>query len=257
LSQFLAEDTSIQQGIQQLRENVSQISTLRIQSIDAVSEASLAETEKIDSLTARTRTLIQNLRDRIKRLESLPLQQDVQLRKNRISLLRSKFLEALQDYQREEQESRAKTRQRVERQLKIVNPLATQEDVTNALEGGGQQVFAKALTTTTRYGESRAAYREVQERQQDLRKLEQTLNELSLLFGEMGLLVDQQDATIKSVQNTAQGVKNDTERAEGDTNVAVKHARSYRKGRWICFFISLFVVCVLALVLGLVFGTKK
>ena len=79
------QDTSIQQGIRQLRENVSQISTLRIQSIDAVSEASLAETEKIDSLTARTRTLIQNLRDRIKRLESLPLQQDVQLRKNRVA----------------------------------------------------------------------------------------------------------------------------------------------------------------------------
>ena len=77
------------------------------------------------------------MKQRIKRLESAPQQQDVQLRKNRvtffhlnlqtpyessyfkITVLRSKFLEAIQDYQREEQENRTKSRQRVERQLKI------------------------------------------------------------------------------------------------------------------------------------------
>ena len=79
------QDTSIQQGIQQLRENVTQISTLRIESLNTVSEASLAEIEKIDSLSARTRTLIQSLKERIKSLESAPLQQDAQLRKNRVT----------------------------------------------------------------------------------------------------------------------------------------------------------------------------
>ena len=136
LNVFTLQDTFIQQGIQQLRGNVTQISALRIQSINAIGEASHTDTEQIDSLTTQTRTLIQDLKERIRRLESAPLQQDVQLRKNRvtsfflkfitsqpllfqISLLRSKFLEAIQDYQREEQENRAKSRQRVERQLKI------------------------------------------------------------------------------------------------------------------------------------------
>ncbi|KAF8797951.1 syntaxin-like protein [Phlegmacium glaucopus] len=254
LPEFLAEDASIQQGIQQLRANVTQISALRSQSLHAIGEAS---NENIDSLTEQTRTLTQDLKARIKRLESAPLQQDIQLRKNRISLLRSKFLEAVQDYQREEQESRAKSRQRVERQLKIVNPEATQEDVAAAMEGGGQQVFAQALTTTTQYRESRAAYREVQERQQELQKVEQTLAELAQLFVDMGTLVEQQDAVISSVETTAKDVHGDTERALDNTNVAVDHARSYRRGRWICFFIFLFVVCVLALVLGILCGTKK
>lgn len=43
-------------------------------------------------------------------------------------------------------------------------------------------IFYYQLATTTRYGESRAAYREVQERQEDLRKLENTLAELAELF---------------------------------------------------------------------------
>lgn len=79
------QDTSIQQGILQLKENVTQISALHRQSINAVGEVSPTETDKIDSLTARTRTLIQDLKQRIKHLESAPQQQDAQLRKNRVT----------------------------------------------------------------------------------------------------------------------------------------------------------------------------
>lgn len=132
--------------------------------------------------------------------------------------MRSKFIEAIQNYQRVEQDYRVKSRQRVERQLKIgeslypllvivsggftVNPDATQEEVNAAVEGGGQQVFAQAvredhytkvmlingiqLTTSSRYGESRMAYREVQERQVEIKKMEQTLGELAQLFNDVG-----------------------------------------------------------------------
>jgi len=39
--------------------------------------------------------------------------------------------------------------------------------------------------SSTRYGESRAAYREVQERHQDIRKIENTLAELAQLFNDV------------------------------------------------------------------------
>jgi len=107
--------------------------------------------------------------------------------------------------------------------LKIVNPEVTKEDVAAALEGGGQQIFAQALTTTTRYGESRAAYREVQERQQALRKVEQTLAFLAQLFIDMDTFVDRQDPVITSVETTARDVNRDTERALEATDVAVIH----------------------------------
>ena len=81
------QDTSIQQGILQLKENITQISALHTQSVDAVGEVSRTEQDAIDSLTARTRTLIQDLRQRIHRLESAPQQQDAQLRKNRVTSL--------------------------------------------------------------------------------------------------------------------------------------------------------------------------
>ena len=84
LTRFL-QDSSIQQGILQLKKNVTQISALHTQSINAVGEVTHTEIDTIDSLTARTQTLIQDLKQRIKRLESASQQQDVQLRKNRVT----------------------------------------------------------------------------------------------------------------------------------------------------------------------------
>ncbi|CAA7271775.1 unnamed protein product [Cyclocybe aegerita] len=256
LPAFLAEDASIQQGIQQLKNNVAQLATLRLQSLNAIDDSRHTYAERIDSLTTETRTLTQELKERIQNLERTPLTQDAQLRRNRLTLLRTKFLEALQDYQREEQEGRVKSRERVERQLKIVYPKATPEEVATAVNGGGDQIFAQALTSSTRYGESRAAYREVQERQQDLRRVEQTLAELAQLFSDMGTLVEQQDAIISDVEKTAQTVTEDTEKALKNTETAVVHAKSYRKGRWICFFIFLVCIAILAIVLGIVFGRR-
>jgi syntaxin 1B/2/3 len=121
-----------------------------------------------------------DLKERIRSLENAPIIQDAQLRNNRVSLnsetllsiltlcfkikvLRKKFLEAIEDYQREEQDSRLRSRQRVERQLKIgkprnrfvnvlqftftlVKPDATPEELAVAVDGGGQQVFAQAVS---------------------------------------------------------------------------------------------------------------
>jgi len=43
----------------------------------------------------------------------------------------------------------------------------------------------RKLTSSHRYGESRAAYREVQERQEDLKRVERTLAELAQLFSDV------------------------------------------------------------------------
>jgi syntaxin 1B/2/3 len=40
----------------------------------------------------------------------------------------------------------------------------------------------------TRYTQSRAAYREVQERHEDIKRIERTLAELAQLFNDVGLL---------------------------------------------------------------------
>ncbi|PPQ76563.1 hypothetical protein CVT26_013228 [Gymnopilus dilepis] len=211
LSAFLDEDKSIQEELQHVRDNISRISDLRSQALEAVGDRS-PDSAQIEALTSETRDVLQDLKNRIGRLESSRSRQDAQLRNNRIEFLRKKFLEVLQNYQREEQESRAKAKQRIERQLFIVKPDATAEEIQRAVDGGEQQVFAQALTLSTRYGESRAAYREVEERQADLQRVERTLAELAQLFTDMATLVEQHDPVIKDIESTAADVNLNTQK---------------------------------------------
>jgi len=256
LPTFLSEVTSVEDGIRRLNENVARISTLRAHSLNAIDDSVHEDNQQLDSLTDETRQLSEELKERIHKLLDSSGKQDAQMRRNRVAVLRTKFVEALQNYQRVEQEGRAKQRERVARQFRIVKPDATPQEVDAVVQGGGQQVFAQALTSSTRYAESRTAYREVQDRQQELRKMEQTLAELGQLFTDMATLVEQQDTVVTEVENTAKDVEANTEHALQATKKAVIHAASYRKGRKICFLIFVIIIIILAIVLGVVFGKK-
>ncbi|KNZ74202.1 Syntaxin-like protein psy1 [Termitomyces sp. J132] len=255
--------SSIQEGIEHINSNVHQIAALHSRLLNVLDESQTRDAAQLDQLATETRTLNNNVKERLRALERAPLLgPDAQMRRNRISFVRLKFLDAIQNYQRVEQDYRTKSRQRVERQLKIgmLKPDATQEEVTAAVEGGGQQIFAQALTTSSRYGESRTAYREVQERQVEIKKMEETLAELAQLFNDasaafMSILIEQQEEIIGDVEKNARIAEQDVQKGHDRTHV--ESARSYRKARWICFGIFLIIIAIIAIVLGVEFGAKK
>ena len=73
--------------------------------------------------------------------------------------------------------------------------------VVNNTEGNGDGIFLQAvslcyycfrtsiyalqISTSNRYGDSRQAYREVQERHQDIQRIEHTLGEIAQLFNDV------------------------------------------------------------------------
>lgn len=262
MTRFYNQISNIQDELRRFDLNVSRIGELHSRSLNNTDEALAQQNAAaLDELVEETRALSNQIKNQIRDLEkeSVPPGQDPRIRKNQTSLVRSKFIEALQNYQQVEQQYRARYRQRVERQFKIVKPDATPEEVTAVVEsdqGSGGQVFAQALTSSTRYGESRAAYREVQERHEDIRKIERTLTELAQMFGDMDVLVAEQDDTINAIETSASQVQKDTEAGLGQTEKAVVHARSARRKRWYCFFLFLLILLVAGLAIGLSVGLK-
>jgi len=164
--------------------------------------------------------------------------------------VKSKFVEAIQNYQSVEQQYRTKYKQRMERQFKIVKPDATPEEVKAVVndEQGGQ-IFSQALMNS-RHTDSRAAYQEVQGRHEDIKRIEKTLAELAQLFNDMSVLVEQQNEVVDNVHTQAGTVQQDTEAGVLFTDKAVISARAARKKRWICFFIILVVLAVAAIIIG-------
>ncbi|KAI0006092.1 t-SNARE [Russula compacta] len=252
MTRFYNQISNIQDELRRFDANVSRIADLHSRSLNNTDEAlSQQNAAALDALVEETRALSNQIKSQIQELEkeSVPQGQDPRIRRNQTSLVRSKFIEALQNYQQVEQQYRQRYRERVERQFKIVKPDATAEEVTAVVQsdqGAGGQIFAKALTSSTRYGESRAAYREVQERHEDIRKIERTLVELAQMFSDLDAIVNQQDDTINAIEASATQVYKDTEAGLEQTRRAVKHARSARRKRWIFFFLFLIIVGAIA-----------
>jgi len=262
MSSFYDEITSIQEAIKQYESNVSGIADLQTRSLNVLDQKSSREHQaQLDDLTTETRSLGNNLRERIKTLASWPVKgrDGTKIRKDQTTVLKERFIRALQGYQKVEQQYRERQKERVARQFKIVKQDASPEEIAAVVDdavAGSNQIFAQAVLSSTRFGEARTAQRNVQERQEDLRKIERTLGELTQLFDDMATLVIQQDETIDVIDTSAAKVEADTR--EGHRNIvqAVVHAASARKARWICFFIILAVIVALAIGLGVQFGGK-
>jgi len=259
---FYDEISSIQSSLRQFNDNVSRISELHSRSINITDEAaSQRNAAELEDLVEDTSTLSDTLKRRIKTLERQGGSgRDGQAKKQQTGLVKAKFVEAIQNYQTVEQQHRQKYKQRLERQYKIVKPDATPEEVRAVVEDdNGGQVFSQALMNSNRYGESKAAYREVQERHKDIQKIERTLAELAQLFNDMSMLVEQQDETINVIEETAAHVEKDTEVGLGHTTQAVTSARAARKKRWICFglFALLLVIIIIIIAVVVVNNSKK
>jgi len=254
MSAFYAEISSIQDSIATFNQNIKAIGELHSQSLNNMDDAAAQRNAaQMDELVEDTSALSTTLKRRVKALEAQGGSgRDGQIKKQQAAFVKSKFVEAIQNYQAVEQQYRTKYKQRMERQFKIVKPDATPDEiraVVNDEQGG--QIFSQALMNS-RYTQSRAAYREVQERHEDIKRIERTLAELAQLFNDMSVLVEQQDETINVIQAQAAGVEKDTEAGLQYTDKAVTSARAARKKRWICFFITLVLLAIIGIIVGIV-----
>ncbi|OCF30344.1 syntaxin 1B/2/3 [Kwoniella heveanensis CBS 569] len=232
----------------------------QIQAVRSAHQSSLTSTDPqaaayASQLNDQARNQREECKIQIKKLYKLAKGDRAQ--KTQAEGVKTRFQSLLQEHQVIEKEFRGKVKARVERQYRIVNPQATEEEVRQVTESDNPQVFTQALLNSNRYGAAKSAYREVQERHAEIQKIEKTLTELAQMFSEMAMLVEQQDETIVNVETQAQGVDNDIKQGYEQTSKAVEHAKKARRKKWICFFIFLAIIAILALVLGIYFGTKK
>ncbi|TFK76553.1 t-SNARE [Pluteus cervinus] len=243
--------SSIQDSIRTYNDNVTRIGDLHSRSLNNMDEtASQRIAAQLEELVEDTSALSATLKRRIKALERQGGQgRDGQIRKQQTALVKSKFVEAIQNYQSVEQQFGTKYKQRMERQYKIVKPDATPEEIKAVInDDSGGQIFQQA----SRVSDSRAAYREVQARHEDIKRIERTLGELAQLFNDMSILVEQQEETINAIETTAAAVEKDTEAGLNYTGKAVDSARAARKKRWICFMIFLVLLIIVGVVVGIV-----
>ncbi|KAH9816694.1 t-SNARE [Melampsora americana] len=243
---FFESIASLQTDLKELQFMIDSVGDLNRRGLDstAVEDRNAAQTESAE-LSDEIRGLIQSIKSQIQSFEadhSLLRQrgdpeQNLNVRTQQLAGLKKRFVETVQRYAEVEQNSRRAIKARVERQVRIVKPNATDEEVRMAVEdeaSGGGAVFQQALVSSNRMGSARNALKEVQSRAEDMRRIEQTITELAQLFNDMATMVEEQDVAVQHIEKQAEVVNQDMEAATTELKTAVVSAKGARSKRKCC-----------------------
>mmetsp|Transcript_8629 Transcript_8629/g.8525 ORF Transcript_8629/g.8525 Transcript_8629/m.8525 type:complete len:290 (+) Transcript_8629:173-1042(+) len=228
-----------------------------VQELDLNEEDADYNSKQIDALVSESQSLQNDLKNRIKNVQTQAAQSKDQHKMDQAESCRKRFLEIIQEYRVVESNNREQTKVQAERQYRIIKPDASDDEVRAAVEdGNSQQYFQQALMQSNRRGEARTVLNEVQVRHRELLKLEKTMAELTQLFHDMEEMIIEQDQPIQQIDEQIHTAQHDIEQGVGHTNKAVTSAKKARKKKIWCLVICLIIIAILAIVLGVVFGRK-
>jgi len=260
MDSFFQEVEYLQSEIQKIYERVRSIEDFHGRSLNILDEQQASRNnQQLDRVVEETKTIINGVKTRIKAIDlmnqKLPAASgDTQIRRTQHSALTKKFIDAVGHFQNVEREYRQKYRQKMEKQYRIANPQATEQEIQNAVndESAGQ-VFAQQVMQTSRTGEAKKVLREVQERHEDIKKIEKTILELNALFQEMSLLVNNQQTIIDNIEQHVEGIVDHVDEAGKQLDTAIQHRRSSRAKLWcICFCVVLIIIAIVLIIYFLV-----
>lgn len=235
---ILNECREIDMGIDGIEKRLEQLKILQQRSLDDPDSSLQSSTNRqLDTMGVDTMREYRALADRIKRIKQQP---DSGSPRNapQVGKVDRRLKAAIQQYQRVESDFRAKLREQMARQYRIVNPNASQAEVTAIVsDTSNQQIFSQALMQSDRRGQSRAALSAVEDRHAAIQKIESQMLELAELFTEMEALVVQQEAAVTVIEQKGEEVVENIQGGNEHLVKGVKSARARNRKKWWCLLI--------------------
>jgi len=210
-----------------------------------------------------TKSLLNEVKNRIKSLEihdlkinrSSTTSEDVELRKQRVTHLKEKFITCLDTYRNIENIYMKQQKERLSRQYKIVYPEANNDEIEDYLKHPTDQpVF---LSSRRSINDSKHVLDEVNKRHHDIKKIEKTIAELVDLFKEIQSQVEYHDEFIVSITDDIKNVEICTREANVEVEKAQVIAKSTRKFKWLCALFTLIIFGVIILIAILITNNNK
>jgi len=232
---ILNECRSIDQGIDQIEQNLNQLRMLQDRSLNEADTAGSSTSRQLDGLSTETMGMYRELTERVRQVKS---RRDAQQSRNagQVGRVDRRLKQAIQQFQQVESAFRKKTQDQMARQYRIVRPDAPESEVRAVVEdpSANGQVFQQAMMQSDRRGQARAVLSAVQDRHAALMKIEQQMIELAQLFQDMDTLVIEQEVQVANIEQKGEEVVENLDKGTQEIGVAVETARATRKKKWWC-----------------------
>jgi len=252
---FLSRVDYAKSEIRGLSSNIQEIASLHQRALSSPDSNSSAQ---LENLVTQTQLKNTQIRDQIKYLEADAAKtQDgtKSVKARQAKNLKTEFEKSLKEYQQEEVSYRQRYRDQIARQYRIVNPEASEAEVSEAaeLDWGSEGVFQTALKSN-RSGQASSVLGAVRARHNELQRIEQTLTELAAMFADMAQIVEAQDPVIEHTEQNAIKTAEDVDKGNTEIDKANEHARRRNRLKWWCLLVVVLIILAIALGVGLGVG---
>ena len=200
-------------GLEAIQANTAMLKTLQLRSLTWVGGHAQVKVlnRQIEELGDSTKSISISVAQALKaidaglnaELEENPTQRSrstYKIRRNKQALFAKKFVERTQAFQDVQTHYKVKQEQTIRRQFRLVNPNATDAEVTAYLESDSEHgVFEDLILNSAGAQQSRVALTDVREKHREIQILERSIRDLHELFVDVSLLVESQGETLDQI----------------------------------------------------------
>ena len=192
-------------------------------------------------------TRMKNEEDKTKQIKPT----DVRVRENLVNTLLRKFIDEMKRYQNAQQEYKTDIKNKVKRQVQIIKPDATDQEVDDIMQSGGgrEALYQQQILSGGVNDQIKTQYRAVAGKYQDILALEASVAELHQMFLDMALLTEQQGELLDQIEYQVRSAADYVEDANVDVHEAKEHQKKIRKRQ--CWIMLIVVVLVIVLLFSL------
>jgi len=202
--------------------------------------------------------LLQKLRENTERMRKSTSSKpggeaDIRIRENLANTLTRKFVDVMKEYQTTQQRFKTEIKKKVKRQVQIVKPDATSEEIDAVLKSGGGSgaVFKNAILKGDANDSIRNAYATVKDKYQDVLTLEASVAELHQMFVDFALLTENQSDLLDQIEHQVKAASDYVESGNQELIGAIEYAKQHRKQQFLCLCLLLVIVGVILAVLAM------
>jgi len=255
----------IKGGLTAIRTNVERFRLLKNQQVQASSPDQEKDiSRQLNALLDQTNQQVTSVMREIEDLKEENVafmnkhkdSSEARIRNNMHQALTRKFREVLTEYQSVQSEFKQEVVGKVTRQVRIVYPEATDEEVNRLIDAGDMSAGAAIRSRITGGHESlKSALSDIQDKHRDVRRLEASIAELHQMFVELATLVESQGDLLDQIEFSVNSAKDYTEKAEKELVTARKYQQTARK-RMCWLSICLIILAIVILMPLLVVFTR-
>jgi len=179
---------------------------------------------------------------------------ELRIRTNLCSTLTRKFIDEMKAYQTAQQQYKSDIKNKVKRQVQIVKPDATPEEIETVMksEGGKDQLYKEKILKGVA-DPIKNAYANVADKYQDVLTLEASVAELHQMFLDFALLTEQQGEMLDQIEYQVKSASDYIDDGNLDIQSAIQYQRAIRK-KQCCIIIIVLVILVIILLVSGVFS---